>query len=233
MIKSFYFILLFSLTSFTTRENKLHASSTISSKTTIDDKLLDVYNSLNNNGFLLPNSTCFITALNGFYNLKEKGEIEKNILTVINFDLPSTEKRLWVVDLNLNKIIFHTYVSHGRNSGEVYATSFSNEEESYKSSLGFFSTGEIYTGKNGLSLKLDGLEKGINDKARERAIVIHGADYVSKQFISTNNKLGRSQGCPALPVELNEKIIKKINNKSCLFIYKSDKKYMSLSKLMS
>lgn len=233
MIKHILVIFIFTLSSFTSKEFKPKASTITSSKIILEDKLLAVYNSLNNNGFSLPNSKCFITALNGFYNLKDLGKLQKNILTVINFDLPSTEKRLWVIDLDLNKIIFNTYVSHGRNSGEVYANSFSNEGESYKSSLGFYSTGEIYTGKNGLSLKLDGLEKGINDKARERAIVIHGADYVSKQFINANNKLGRSQGCPALPVELNEKIIRKINNKSCLFIYKSDDRYKNMSKLIS
>ncbi len=199
-----------------------------------NDELLAVYNSLNKNGFSLPNSNFFITALNGFYNLKEKGVFNKNILTIINFDLPSTEKRLWVIDLELNEILFHTYVAHGKNSGELFATSFSNENESYKSSLGFYTTGEIYTGSNGLSLKLDGLEKGINDKARERAVVIHGADYVSRDFINSNQKLGRSHGCPALPVELNEKIIRKICNKSCLFIYKSDNsKYKNSSKLVS
>lgn len=197
------------------------------------NKNVEVYNSLNNNGFSLPDSDFFLKAIDGFYNLREKGKVEKNILTIINYDLPSTEKRLWVIDLDQNTILFNTFVSHGRNSGELYATQFSNENESLKSSLGFYATAEIYNGNNGLSLKLDGLEKGINDHARERSIVIHGADYVSKNFIEANNKLGRSHGCPALPRELNEKIIKKISNKSCLFIYQSNNKYNSTSKLVS
>ena len=209
---------------------KLLAATLTSS---IVDKNLQVYNSLINNGFSLPNSDFFLKALDGFYNLKGKGKVEKNILTLINYDLPSTEKRLWVIDLDQNIILFNTYVSHGRNSGELYATQFSNENESFKSSLGFYATAEIYKGNNGLSLKLDGLEKGINDHARARAIVIHGADYVSKSFIDANNKLGRSHGCPALPKELNDKIIKKISDKSCLFIYQSNSRYNNTSKLVS
>jgi hypothetical protein len=110
-------------------------------------------------------------------------------------------------------------VAHGRNSGEEYANSFSNSGDSFKSSLGFYATGEIYIGKHGNSLRLDGLEKGLNDNARSRGVVMHGADYVAENFIKNNQRLGRSLGCPALPIELTDEIINLIKNKSCLYIY--------------
>jgi hypothetical protein len=140
---------------------------------------------------------------------------------------------MWVIDLEKNIVLFQTLVAHGRNTGEEYAKEFSNQAESFKSSIGFYATGEIYKGKHGLSLKLDGLEKGLNDNARKRAVVIHGADYVSESFIKQNKRLGRSQGCPAVPVEMNEKIINAIKDKSCLFLYHPSAKQEILSKLYS
>lgn len=178
-----------------------------------------VYENLHSNDFDLPNFKIFTQALKGFYLLKEKGLIQKNILTVIDFSMSSNKERLWVIDLDTNTIMFNSLVAHGRNSGDEYAAEFSNRPESFKSSLGFYSTAEIYNGKHGMSLRLDGLEKGLNDNARERAVVIHGADYVSTSFIRNNKRLGRSLGCPALPVELTSKIIQMIKDKSCLFIY--------------
>ncbi len=182
-------------------------------------KNVSVYNQIDSNSFDMPNLDCFSAALDGFHLLKEKGLITKNILTLVDFGLSSNCKRLWVIDLDKNLVLFHTLVAHGRNTGEEFANQFSNQAESFKSSIGFYATGEIYNGKHGMSLKLDGLEKGLNDKARERAVVMHGADYVSESFIRQNKRLGRSQGCPAIPVEMNEKIINVIKNKSCLFIY--------------
>jgi hypothetical protein len=196
-------------------------------------KNASIYNQIDTNSFVLPSFDCFNTALEGFYTLKDKGLIEKNILTLIDFSLSSNSKRLWVIDLEKNIVLFQTLVAHGKNTGEEFAQEFSNQAESYKSSLGFYATGEIYNGKHGMSLKLDGLIKGLNDKARERAVVIHGADYVSESFIKQNKRLGRSQGCPAIPVEMNEKIISVIKNKSCLFIYHPSKKQELLSKLVS
>ena len=119
------------------------------------------------------------------------GGHDKDILTVIDFTKPSTEKRLFVIDLKLKKILFISYVAHGRNSGEKYATSFSNREGSFKSSLGFYKTENTYYGKNGYSLVLDGLERGINDKAKERAIVMHGAAYADPSTIRSCGRLGR------------------------------------------
>jgi len=192
-----------------------------------------VYSKIDTGYFSLPNFEAFSKAFEGFEQLKNQGVITNNILTIIDFSLPSTQDRLWVIDMDENKIIFHTLVAHGKNSGEDYASSFSNTIDSNKSSLGFFTTGETYIGQHGLSLKLDGLEKGINDKARQRAIVVHGADYVSKNFIAEHNRLGRSQGCPALPVGLSKKIIQTIKNKSCLFIYYPSNDYERNSKLIS
>ena len=178
-----------------------------------------VYHSLNSNNFNLPSMASFEQAFEGFERLKEKGLVEKDILTIVDFSLSSNQKRLWVIDMTTHTVLFHSLVAHGRNTGNEFATKFSNKSESNQSSLGFYATGEIYTGKHGKSLRLDGLEKGVNDNARNRAVVIHGADYVSESFIRNHSRLGRSLGCPALPVELNAKIIEVIKEKSCLFIY--------------
>ena len=185
----------------------------------IEKKVNYLYSSLNTKNFSIPKMQCFGEALNGFYTLKSKGIITKDILTLIDFSLPSTSKRLWVIDLATNTILFNTLVSHGINSGLEFATSFSNTQSSNKSSLGFFATGESYIGKNGFSLKLDGLEAGVNNNARSRAVVIHGAYYANPSILNSQNYLGRSQGCPALPESCSKQIINLIKNKSCLFIY--------------
>jgi len=178
-----------------------------------------IYNSLNVGDFTLPQLTSFEKAVQGFYEMKTRGEIQKNILTIIDFSLSSSNRRLWVIDMDSNTVLYQSLVSHGRNTGEEYAEEFSNEMNSNKSSLGFYLTGETYLGKNGFSLRLDGLEIGVNDKARNRGIVVHGADYVSEDYIKENGRLGRSQGCPAIPMELRDKIIDVIKEKTCLFIY--------------
>ncbi len=177
------------------------------------------FNHLNSNHLSLPDFNIFTQAISGFYELKESGLIQKNILTLIDFSLSSNNKRLWVIDLDTNTVLYNSLVAHGRNSGEEFANSFSNSGDSFKSSLGFYATGEIYIGKHGNSLRLDGLEKGINDNARSRGVVMHGADYVAENFIKNNQRLGRSLGCPALPIELTDEIINLIKNKSCLYIY--------------
>lgn len=194
-------------------------ASVLSYNVDVNDKIEMVYSTLQANQFQLPKHECFTEALKGFYSLKEKGLIKKNILTVVDFSLSSNMKRLWVIDLSTNVILFQSLVAHGRNTGEEFANNFSNTAESFKSSLGFYSTGEVYNGKHGVSLKLDGLDKGLNDRARQRAVVIHGADYVSESFIKNHKRLGRSQGCPAVPVELASEIISIIKDQSCLFIY--------------
>lgn len=174
------------------------------------------------------------TALAGYDILVDDKSISRpEVITIIDFSLQSDRERLWVLDLRKGKVLFHCLVSHGRNSGELKAEKFSNTPGSYESSPGFYVTGETYIGKHGLSLTLDGLESGINDKARERAIVIHGAEYVSDDFIRNYGRLGRSLGCPAVPVELSEDIIKTIKGGSCLFIYAPQAGYTSNSRIIS
>jgi hypothetical protein len=174
------------------------------------------------------------TALAGYELLIEDQCISRpEVITIIDFSLPSDKERLWVLDLIHGKVLFRCLVSHGRNSGELMAENFSNTPGSNASSPGFYTTGETYIGKHGLSLALDGLETGINDKARARAIVIHGADYVSADFIRTHGRLGRSFGCPAVPVELSKDIIQTIKGGSCLFIYVPKISYISNSHIIS
>lgn len=228
------FVLLFALVlmSFSSlSDNTPPINHSTKSEENTASKNLSVYNQLDAKTYVMPSFESFDMALEGFRKLKEKGLVEKNILTLVDFSLSSTAKRLWVIDLDKNEVVFQTLVAHGRNTGEEYANVFSNQAESYKSSVGFYATGEIYRGKHGLSLKLDGLEKGLNDNARDRAVVVHGADYVSESFIKQNKRLGRSQGCPAIPVEMNEKIINVIKDKSCLFIYHPSQKEEIVSKL--
>ena len=183
-------------------------------------------------GQLLPPSLPVLElALNGYAQLQDK--LKKPLLTVIDYSLPSTQKRLWIIDLAQQKILLHTVVAHGRNSGALLAEKFSNRPESYQSSLGFFQTGEAYQGKHGYSLRLDGLEVGINDKARARAIVIHGADYAKETVAATAGRVGRSLGCPAVPPDLSTPLIKLIKGGSLLFIYGKDPNYLRMSKFWS
>ena len=158
---------------------------------------------------------------------------KKNILTIIDFSKSSAKKRFFVIDLENRQLLYKCYVAHGKNSGENYAKSFSNQSESLKSSLGFFLTAETYYGKHGFSLRLDGIEKSINDNARTREIVIHGADYVSDDFIKKYGRLGRSWGCPALPLEVSKEVIEKISDGSCLFNYGDDDYYKKNSGLIN
>lgn len=185
----------------------------------IGAKVEAVYNNLMTNNFMLPNKISFAKAMEGYFKLKEKGIIKKDILTLVDYSLSSKENRLWVIDLKNNIILFQSLVSHGRNSGNEFAAKFSDKPESYQSSLGFYVTGETYYGKHGYSLRLDGLEKGVNSNARARAIVVHGADYVSEKFAQQNGRLGRSLGCLALKQGLTKEVIDTIKNKSCLFVY--------------
>ena len=157
----------------------------------------------------------FEEALKGFRQFEQ----ERAILTLIDFTKPSTEQRLCVIDLQEQQTLFKSHVSHGRNSGGNYAVSFSNQPQSFKSSLGFFRTGDTYSGKNGYSLILEGLEKGKNDKAKERAIVMHGAKYADPAVIKKQGRLGRSLGCPALPPAVSREIINTIKDGALLYIH--------------
>lgn len=224
-------ILLLSLFSLTTNSNTAKISFSELSINSLTKAEL-IYENLKTNEYNLPSLQSFTQALNGYYKLEEAGKIQKNLLTVVDFSLSANEKRLWVIDLELNEVLYQTYVAHGRNTGNEYAKSFSNIPESFQSSLGFYATAETYYGKHGYSLRLDGLETGINDKARERAIVIHGADYATENFIKTYGRLGRSLGCPSLPKEESKTIINMIKEKSCLFVYYPSNDYLSKSQLI-
>lgn len=171
-------------------------------------------------------------ALKGYGKLKAAGKVTKDIICICDFNQPSSNERLYVIDLSKGKLLYNTLVAHGRNSGNEYARSFSNVASSNKSSLGFYTTEQTYIGEHGLSLKLKGCEKGFNDNAEERAIVVHGASYVDCSFIEQNGRLGRSFGCPSIPYSLHRPIIEAIKNGGCLFIFYPDKNYLASSKLL-
>ncbi len=171
----------------------------------------------------------FEKAYKGYLNLKSEGKLKGDILTVCNFELSSVENRMWIIDMNSKKVLFNTYVAHGRGSGDEYAMSFSNKENSHKSSLGFYVTGEIYRGEHGTSLRLDGLDEGYNTAARARGVVVHGSEYVCDKVVGARGKLGRSWGCPAVPSKLSLPIINTIKEGNCLFIYYPEQKYFSNS----
>ena len=223
----------------TTENNRNEVKSTDpkliaeNAKATFEAKSKSFYTVIDANGFSLPTFESFIAAFEGYEQLKQQGKIENEILTIVDFSLSSSQERMWVIDMKTQKVILKSLVSHGRNSGSEFATDFSNANESFKSSLGFYVTGETYTGKHGLSLRLDGMEYGINDNARNRAVVVHGADYVSKSFIKNTGRLGRSQGCPAVPYEVHKELIQTIKGKSCIFIYHPSRSYVVKSKLVS
>lgn len=175
----------------------------------------------------------FQYALTGFDALLNSGKkLKDNLLTIVDFSLPSSKKRLFVIDLKTGELLFHTYTSHGRNSGQLVPTQFSNQPNSNKSSLGFYITGDTYRGKHGESLRLIGEEEGINDNALERGIVMHSASYVDENIIKSQGYIGRSQGCPALPAHIYRQVISTIKEGSCLFIYSPDKYYRAHSKMI-
>jgi hypothetical protein len=175
----------------------------------------------------------FNYAIRGMERLQEAGKLSNtDLISIVDFSLPSSKKRLFVIDLKNGKVLFNTLVSHGRNSGTAVATEFSNAPESFKSSLGFYVTGETYKGEHGYSLRLQGEEQGINDNALSRGIVMHSAAYVNDKLASLQGYIGRSLGCPAIPEKVHRMIIEQIKNGSCLFLYSPDKYYMAHSKML-
>lgn len=175
------------------------------------------------------NYEAFETALKGFVKLQLEDKIHNTeYLTVIDMSRSANDHRFFVINLPEKRIEHKSVVAHGRNSGGEFARHFSNKEGSFKTSLGFYKTAETYRGKHGLSLRLDGLEKS-NSNARDRAIVIHAADYVSQSFIQKFGRLGRSLGCPSLPREGYDKIVETIKEGTLLFIYFPEEYYLSNS----
>lgn len=176
----------------------------------------------------------FEMAIKGFEKLRNEGRTgSDSVLAIVDFTKPSREKRLFVIDLKAKKLAYHTYVSHGRNSGLDFATKFSNKPSSHMSSLGFYVTRKTYQGANGYSLQLDGCEKGVNDKALSRAIVMHAAAYASEQIAKGRGYIGRSFGCPAVPAPLHRPIIDKLKDGNVLFMYYPDRNYLENSTLIN
>jgi len=169
-------------------------------------------------------------ALSGYHHAVTTGEVENaTLLTIIDYTLPSTQPRLFIYDPTTNEILHTSLVAHGKNTGQNHATCFGNEPCSLRSSLGFYTTGTTYHGRHGYSLRLYGLEPGINDNALARNIVIHGASYVSTEFADQHGRLGRSWGCPALPMETSDEVIDLIKDGSCLYIHGNDSAYLENS----
>jgi hypothetical protein len=177
------------------------------------------------------NYTVFRYGMIGFYSLEQQGKLSgRKIVSFIDFSKPSTEKRFYTIDLARKSLKFHSLVSHGKNTGQNIATSFSNIPHSNQSSLGFYVTGETYIGSKGYSMRLDGIDGTFNDKMRERAVVMHDAAYVSENWVRKYGRLGRSQGCPALPKEISRTVIDTIKDKTLIFAYFNDKEYLATSK---
>ncbi len=171
----------------------------------------------------------FQKALTGFFNLKSANKLSQTsqVITVVDFNKPSREKRMWIIDLFSKQLLLNTWVAHGQGSGDKMATQFSDNDDSHQSSLGFYLTDDVYNGKNGRSLRLDGLDEGFNASARARAIVLHGASYVSEKAIAKMGRLGHSWGCPAVPLKVRDKVINTIKGKTVLFINGNDSSYTS------
>ncbi len=226
MKKIFLFIILFIFYPFL---NKAVSEEPVGLK----DKI-DVYSILNLSQLGL-SQEAYQFAVKGFNKLKEQGKLlNSSVLTIIDFSQSSNNKRMYVIDLYKKALLFNTYVAHGRNTGDEFAEKFSNIPGTFQSSLGFYVTENMAVGsKVGLSLILKGIEKGFNDKAREREIIIHGADYATEDFIHKYGRLGRSYGCPSLPPDLIKPVAETIKDGTCLFIYKHDEKYIHQSKVLN
>jgi hypothetical protein len=211
------------------KKARSHGSDT----TELNTPDISVYESLEL-GKLGLSKQAFDYAMKGHAYLAANGKLQnEDIISIVDFSLPSSQKRLFIVDLKNNKLLFHTYVSHGRGSGAEMANEFSNVAESNKSSLGFYVTGDTYEGKHGLSMRLLGQDKGFNDNAQDRSIVMHSASYVSEATIKAMGFCGRSQGCPAVPEELTKPIIETVKNGTCLFLYSPNQQYTANSTIIN
>lgn len=200
---------------------------------TAEEKISKLYEDFSALNINMPSETAFSKGMTGYNKLQQDHKIKNELLTIVDFNLPSTQKRLWVLDMTTKKVLFNTYVAHGQGTGGNMATKFSNISNSHQSSLGFYVTAETYYGKNGLSLFLDGMEKGFNSNARSRYVVMHGADYATENFIKSRGRLGRSYGCPAVPTKISKKIINSIKGKSVLFIYNENQDYLAKSTFLN
>jgi len=194
-----------------------------------EDSILSLYNTIGLNDYNL-SYTAFRYGMIGYFSLEHDAKLgSKKLISIIDFSKPSSEKRFYTIDLEKLEVKFHEYVAHGKNTGWNTAESFSNVVHSNASSLGFYITAETYVGSKGYSLKLDGQDKGYNDNMRARAVVMHEADYVSEGWIKKYGRLGRSQGCPALPKEISKKVIDAIKHHTLIFAYSQNNEFLNTS----
>jgi L,D-transpeptidase catalytic domain len=214
-------------------EYALTLTAVKSTSTAAADKVIALYDAMKLRRFGLTKAA-FEYALKGYQYLLDKRMLTRaSILSICDFSQSSRRKRFFVIDMAQSKVLINTYVAHGRRSGSEYARSFSNNPDSHMSSLGFYKTETTYYGDHGLALKIEGLEKGFNDRADARNIVLHGSKYVGADFLRYNRFNGRSFGCPAIPSDQTSEVINTIKNGSCLFIYHPTKKYLTKSKILN
>ena len=222
-----YTLILFSITIISWKPAPVKNKS-FSSKAVIEQYISTIYDTahLQESGL---SYMVFKKAVTGFINLKIDNKLSpfSSILTIVDYAKSSCEKRMWVIDLINKELIINTWVAHGQGSGDDIATDFSDRIDSHQSSVGFFITDDVYYGKNGRSLRLDGMDAGFNENARTRAIVLHGADYVCQAVIERKGRLGRSFGCPAVAPEVRDQVIEAIKNKTVLFINGDENHYAS------
>ena len=226
-------VFIFATSNKSSARNKVMTSTLASAATTKSENKSTLFTEMHLDAAGL-SQTVFNSAIHGLEKLDSEGVVKNdNILTIVDFSQPSTKKRLYVVDLQNKQILFNTLVAHGRNSGSLWTKSFSNQASSLKSSPGFYVTRDTYVGHNGYSLRLDGQEKNINDNALNRSIVMHGAPYVDQSAINSLGFLGRSWGCPAVPMAQHKAIINTIKDGTCLFIYSPDSNYLEKSPVLN
>lgn len=193
----------------------------------------ELYNELNAAQYTL-SFTAFRYAYIGYQTMKKQHRLNnKELFSIIDFTKDCNSKRFYTIDLEKMKIVYYTYVAHGKKSGERMATSFSDAVESNKSSIGFYITGNTYNGGNGYSLILHGDEKGYNSNLAKRSVVVHAADYANEDYIARNGRMGRSLGCPALPENIYKQVIETIKEKTMIFAYYNDAKYLKTSKYLN
>ena len=193
----------------------------------------ELYNELNAAQYDL-SFTAFRYAYIGYQTMKKQHRLNnKELFSIIDFTKDCNSKRFYTIDLEKMKIVYYTYVAHGKKSGERMATSFSDAVESNKSSIGFYITGNTYNGGNGYSLILNGDEKGYNSNLAKRSVVVHAADYANEDYIARNGRMGRSLGCPALPENIYKQVIETIKEKTMIFAYYNDAKYLKTYKYLN
>ncbi|HRO43390.1 MAG TPA: murein L,D-transpeptidase catalytic domain family protein [Flavipsychrobacter sp.] len=213
----------------TAKEPTTNPSIAVNNMNDINSYISEVYSQIDFKGSEKISFDAFATAYRGYLNLRNAGKLNANkqILSVADFTLSSTKHRLWIIDLARKEVLMNDYVAHGQGSGDEFAKAFSNTENSHQSSIGFYVTDDTYVGKHGTSLRLHGMDNGYNSAAYQRAIVVHGADYVSPSFIAGQGRLGRSWGCPAVSRQSIGKVIDYIKGGTCLFIYVPQKQYLA------